>query len=59
MNYSGMAFELVALLLVAVFLGKKLDKWLELDKPYLTLALLILFLIGYLARIYYSVTNEK
>ena len=54
MRYSGMAFELVALLLVAVFLGGKLDNWLELEKSYMTMTFLIIFLVAYFFRIYYA-----
>lgn len=54
MHYSGMAYELVAILIVAVIAGKKLDAYMEYDKPYLTLSLLIVFLIAYFVRIYYA-----
>jgi F0F1-type ATP synthase assembly protein I len=53
MHYSGMAYELVAILIVGVIAGKKLDAWLELDKPYMTLGLLMVFLIAYFVRLYY------
>ncbi len=59
MHYSGMAFELIAILVIAVVVGKKLDAWLSLPKPYATLFLLILFLVGYFLRIYYSLKNES
>lgn len=57
MRYSGMAFELVGLLVVAVLLGGKLDAWMGNEVRYITLALLFLFLIGYFIRIYYSLTK--
>ena len=53
MHYSGMAYELVAILIVGVLAGKKLDAWMEFDTPYMTLSLLIIFLIAYFVRLYY------
>ena len=57
MRYSGMAFELVAILVLAVFLGKKLDELMSCESPYATLGLLLFFLIAYFVRIYYSLTK--
>ena len=49
-----MAFELIALLVIAAFLGRKLDQWMHLDRPYFTGGLLVFFLIAYFVRIYYT-----
>ena len=54
MRYSGMAFELIGLMVIAILAGKKIDQWLHFDTAYGTLSLLILFLIAYFVRVYYS-----
>lgn len=41
-RYSGMAFQMLAIILLGVFGGVKLDKWLELTFPVFTLVLSIL-----------------
>ncbi len=40
-RYSGMAFQMLAIILVGVFGGYKLDEWLH-TKPFLTIILSIL-----------------
>ena len=57
MKYSGMAFEIIALLLVAVLIGQKLDQRIYPDASYFTALLVLLFLVGYLLKLYYSL-NE-
>lgn len=58
MKYSGMAFELVALMVVAVFLGKQLDKWLDMSKPYGTAGVLVLFLVAYFVKLTYTLGKK-
>jgi len=57
MRYSGMAFELVGILVVGVFVGKKLDAWMGNETAYATLGLLVFFLIAYFFRIYYTLVK--
>ena len=53
-KYSGIAFQMIAIILIGVFGGMKLDKWLKTDKPVFTaiLAVLAVFL-----SIYYSIKD--
>lgn len=44
LKYSGMAFQLVLVLGVAVFIGQKLDAQFAFEKPYLTALCAILAL---------------
>jgi hypothetical protein len=44
-RYSGMAFQMLAIILLGVFGGVKLDKWLELSFPVFTLLLSVLSVI--------------
>lgn len=44
LQYSGMAFEMLAVIGLGVFIGVKLDKWLDLKFPVFTIVLGLLFL---------------
>jgi F0F1-type ATP synthase assembly protein I len=54
MKYAGMAYEIIGILVVAALIGTQLDKWLYPGESYFTAALLVLFLIGYLVKLYFS-----
>ncbi len=53
-----MAFELFVLMLVLVYIGKKLDTYFGLEKSYFLLVLVTLGLFGYLTKIYFETTNH-
>ncbi len=43
MQFAGMAFQMGILLAIGAFLGKKLDHYFALERPYLTILCLLLF----------------
>ena len=45
-RYSSLAFEMIVIMGIGVWIGIKIDKWLELDFPAFTLALMILSVAG-------------
>ena len=45
-RYSGLAFEMMAIIGIGVWLGIKIDQWLELSFPAFTLGLMVLSVIG-------------
>ncbi len=51
MKYSGMAFQMVAYIVVGILIGKQLDKYFETSRPYFTAALAITFLIAYFIKL--------
>ena len=51
-RYSGLAFEMAAIMGVGVFLGIKIDQWLNLSFPAFTLGLMI---ISVVAAIYHAI----
>jgi len=51
-RYSGLAFEMAAIMGVGVFAGIKIDQWLDLRFPAFTFGLMILSVI---AAIYHAV----
>ena len=58
MKYSGIAFQLVGLLLVSIFLGKKIDSWLGNEKAYCTALLIILVFSAYMYKLYIELMKE-
>lgn len=53
-RYSGMAFQMIFIILIMTWLGTKLDKWLNLETPVFTI---ILSLLGVFAGIYTSIKD--
>jgi F0F1-type ATP synthase assembly protein I len=51
-RYSGLAFEMAAIMGVGVWLGFKIDHWLQLSFPAFTLGLMI---ISVAAAIYHAI----
>ncbi len=53
-RYSGMAFQMIAIILIATWIGTRIDKWLTLETPVFTL---VLALLGVFGGIYISVRD--
>jgi hypothetical protein len=45
-RYSGLAFEMIAIMGIGVFAGVKIDRWLGLSFPAFTLGLMVLSVVG-------------
>ncbi len=54
LQYADMAFRMGAIILIGAFAGKKLDEWLALPRPYMT----ILFSLMAVAGALYSVFRD-
>jgi hypothetical protein len=50
---------MAALLFISIFLGQKVDQWLELSKPYATGLFTILSLTGFMYKLYIDVMNKS
>ena len=48
LKYSGLAFQLVAVILAGVFIGNRMDRWLSLESPVFTLVFPLLFNIVFI-----------
>ena len=59
MKYSGMAFQLLVLLGVAVYIGGWLDEYLGTSKPWMTIIMLFFVMGGWFARIYIDLTKNS
>lgn len=53
-KYSSMAFQMIAIILVGVFGGMKLDKWLETRFPVFTV---VLSFVAVMLALYYSLKD--
>ncbi len=58
-RYTGMAFELLALILIMVYIGKKIDSWLEFEKPIMLVLLVSFGMIGYMVKLYYQTSKKQ
>ncbi len=45
-KYSGMAFQLLAAIIIGVLIGKKLDAYFQFARPYMTAVSALLFLLA-------------
>ena len=53
-RYSSLAFEMIAIMGIGVFIGYLIDDWLKLSFPAFTLGLMILSVV---AAIYHAIKN--
>ncbi len=56
LKYMGMATQLFVLLFCMMWLGKWIDKYLQLEKPVFMLILIMLGLAAYLYKVYKDVS---
>jgi len=59
LKYSGIAFELMVLLLIAVFVGGKLDKRFGLEDRYITIAFIFIAAFGFFYRLIKQVSADR
>ena len=52
-----MAFELLVLILIMVFAGKKLDAYFGNKKSFITAILVVFAVVGYMVKLYYEITK--
>ncbi len=51
MKYSGMAFHMVAYIVVGLFIGRQLDKYFTTARPYFSALFTIVFLTAYFVKL--------
>ena len=59
LKYMGMATQLFVLLFLLLWLGKKLDSYLNLEKPVFMLIFIVLGLSAYLYKVYLDSSKKK
>jgi hypothetical protein len=58
-KYSGLAFQLAAVVFAGIFIGRWLDEKLMLEKPVFTMLLVMIFFGGYMYKLYKELTSIK
>lgn len=58
-RYSGMAFELLVIMLIAIYAGKKLELFFEIEKPVLQGIMALLAVIAYLTILLIRILNKN
>ena len=53
-KYAGLGFQMIGTMLLGVFIGMKLDQWLETSKPWFLFVFTIVFVI---LAVYYSIKD--
>lgn len=51
LKYSGLAFQMIAAVLIFTFIGYKIDQWLNMNIPVFTIVFIVLGLFGYLYKL--------
>lgn len=59
LKYAGLAFQLFITIVVAVLIGRWIDRLLNLEKPIFTALLIPVFLFGYIYRLYLDINKES
>lgn len=58
MKYTGIAFQMMAYIVVGWFLGNFIDKKLEMEKPLFGIAFVMIFFTLYFYKLYRDLQNE-
>ncbi|WP_262501930.1 AtpZ/AtpI family protein [Reichenbachiella agariperforans] len=58
LRYSGLAFQMLAFILLGVWGGYKLDEWLEMEYPVFTIVLSLFGVIGSLVNLIKNLPKE-
>ena len=58
LKYSGLAFQMLFILLIGWVIGSLIDRSMEWDDPYGAIALTLLFLIGFFYKLYVDLIKD-
>jgi len=61
LKYSGIGFQMAAVILLGYFVGKYFDDYFQFDPPFITIFLIITLFSGYLYKLYVELLpkNDK
>jgi len=59
LKYSGMAFQIIAYVVVGIFLGKKLDQYFETEDPIFTALLATVFLGAFFFKLFADLNRDQ
>ena len=52
MQYSGLAFQMAAMVFLGIYGGQWLDEYFALEKPFITIFLTLVLFIGFMVKLY-------
>lgn len=58
-RYSGLAFQLIAVILIAWWIGSWIDGKMGTEKPYWTAGIILLAIVAFLTSMIYNLTRKK
>lgn len=58
MKYSGLAFQLAAMMMIGIFGGQWIDEYLGLETPIFTILLTIGLFIGFMYKLYLELLKD-
>lgn len=59
LKYSGIAFQLAALVFIGIYTGQWIDTKMNMDKPIFTMLLVILFFALFLYKLYDDLKKDQ
>jgi len=58
LKYSGLAFQLAAVVVIGLFVGRWIDAYFSLSKPIFSMILILVFFSLYMYRLYVDLTKK-
>lgn len=59
LKYSGLAFQMAGIIFLSIIVGRQIDDYLKLEKPYATVVLSLLGLTGFMYKLYIDLMKDK
>ncbi|MFZ1704064.1 MAG: AtpZ/AtpI family protein [Saprospiraceae bacterium] len=59
LQYTGLAFQMAGIIIFSIFIGKKLDTYFDMPKPYFTGFLTVFTLTGFMYKLYIDLIKKK
>lgn len=59
LKYSGLAFQMAAIILLSIWGGKKIDAYMGWEKPFATLLLTLILFSGFMYKLYLDLTKDQ
>jgi uncharacterized membrane protein len=59
LKYSGLGFQLVAMILIALWLGNKVDTKFNFDPPYFTILFILVAFFGFMAKLVVDLSKDQ
>lgn len=59
LKYSGLAFQLAAVIVLGVFLGRYFEALLQWERPFIQVLLILIFFIGFIYKLYLQTLEDK